>query len=157
MVRSLHSSLIEDYVQQSTSLLREHGGRITEARLLALRILAESKVPLAALAIHEMICQRRPSHNVDKATVFRILQNFCELGLVHRVGPESQYIRCSHVECPSPAHGVLRCKSCSGFVEVHLPPKLIQNLHDQILKESGFAVERNHLELEGVCSKCRAM
>lgn len=109
-------------------------------------VLTQSKKALSQEAI-----VRRLQVGVDRATVYRILNRFCEDGLVHRIVADDgkQYfaicVKCDVQTIPD-NHFHFRCIKCEtiaclpAMVEYTVPPK--------------YEVQRMNCVLIGVCEDC---
>ncbi len=115
-------------------LITERGGHFTAEELLA-------------------TAQRRRL-GLGRATIFRSLDLFAELGLVERVDlPTGQhaYVSCArgnahhhHVVCSS-------CGRATGFDNAKLDEAV-----EAAVRRTGYEIERHRLELFGVCPDCQA-
>ncbi|BBI51212.1 hypothetical protein HORIV_36330 [Vreelandella olivaria] len=73
-------------------------------------------------------------------------------GLVHRIESQNSYVACA---CPEHAHGfqLLICRHCGYVEELHLDEISAQLA--ALAKSRGFNVERQTIELQGLCQDCR--
>ena len=103
---------------------------------------------------HEMI-QASISSSIDRATIYRVLNRFCEDGMIHRiVGDDGkQYFaicrNCGHKkEVHSHNHIHFRCLTC-GTVQC-LDSEL------SLALPKGFVAKVNNLVVSGTCDQCSA-
>ena len=138
--------LLEACVQK----LKNSSLRITTQRLEVLKCL------LSAPASISEIIQKLSAKNkaVDRVTVYRIVENFSELGLVHLLLPNSQYALCSHALCSHEQHILVRCKSCGDLEEYDVPEKIFKPLAEYLKRISGFKAAPSHFQLDGICKAC---
>lgn len=130
--------------------LRSRGLRVTDIRRDVLHLLQESD-----RALSQSDVERALPDLADRVTLFRVLHNFEEAGLVHRViDPQgvSRYATCA-ASCSAHEHHDLhahfRCVNCDGVFclqGVELPAAKVPK---------GFTVQEVHLELVGRCATCR--
>ncbi len=136
----------------TSSLLREHGLRVTDARVAVLELLQGST---RALAQHDV--EAALPGTADRVTLFRVLQAFEEVGLAHKVMDASGvacYAACkagcdTHRHKDTHAH--FRCSECGAVFcleHVELP---------KVKLPAGFKLRESHLELEGMCKGCVAV
>jgi Fur family ferric uptake transcriptional regulator len=89
---------------------------------------------------------------VGRATIFRTLDLFAELGLVERLElptGDHAYVRCD----PLHHHHVV-CKACGRTEEVD--DFGFTAVADEIARRTGYRVEAHRLELFGICPDCAA-
>lgn len=135
------------FVEDSLRILKENNYKITGPRQAVLSVLEKAETPLSAYDIEERIPENIP---VNVVTVYRILDVFEELGIVHRTHTKEGYIKCDFEEQEG-CHYFAICKKCghtSQFIE-----KKCQI--DSIIPKDLPFVSLSHIsELSGVCRKC---
>jgi len=96
---------------------------------------------------------RRRRVAVGRATVFRALELFEELGLVERLDlPNGRH---AYVVCqPDYHHHHVVCTECGRAAEVG--DLGIASIAGQVESQTGFALDSHRIELYGVCPECRA-
>ena len=132
-------------------VLRQHGQRVTGARVLVWQVLTEASEHLTADAVAERVAQVDPSINL--ASVYRSLSLFEQLGEVrhsHLGADRSGYWEIGHPD----EHFHLVCRNC-GTVDHHRGT-LVQQIRDHLRsKEHDFAPERIELTVTGLCPSCQ--
>lgn len=119
----------------------------TKSRVAILRVLAEAKGPSS----QEEVAHRLGKNRFNKVTIYRVLESFCEAGLVHKVfmGERAWRFelanRCIGVRC----HPHFTCKKCGET-------QCLTNLSFPVVKglKKGFVVHRQQVRLEGLCPAC---
>lgn len=103
-------------------------------------------------AMSQDVIEKQVSVEVDRATIYRILNRFCEDGLVHRIIADDgkQYFAVC-VSCDSkkelPEHHFhFRCTQCQT---IECLPSLVQ-----FSVPKGYDVERMNCVLVGRCKDC---
>ncbi|MCC6643218.1 transcriptional repressor [Candidatus Peregrinibacteria bacterium] len=148
---------MKNFIQMAENILREDGLRLTKPRSMALNFLAKENQPLTPYEIRDLL--KEEGEKADVVTIYRILEEFERLGLVHKVTLLGRYIRCSdlemetHCEKDIGCHHYLICEKCSKVQEISG-----ENLHDLervIEKKTGFEVKNHFLEFLGLCKKCK--
>lgn len=114
-------------------------------------ILAVLKDSYGAMS-HDMI-QAEIESEIDRTTIYRILNSFCEDGVIHRVVGDDgkQYFamcveHCEHDKEHTHDHLHFRCTSC-GKVEC-LPSKVHFDL------PRGYSQKSFNAVVSGICAEC---
>jgi len=123
--------------------LRSRGLRMTPQREHVL-----AAVHKLGHATPEQITEAVP--DVDAATVYRALELLEELGLVKHAhlghgAPSYRPAEDDHI------HVV--CHTCGRVVDA--PHDLVDALEQRLWQERGFAVDRSHFTVFGICADCR--
>jgi Fur family transcriptional regulator, ferric uptake regulator len=128
------------------------GLRATPVRLAVLQILGEAPRALRAREILALIRTRR---QVNKVTVYRILEDFCRRGMVRKLSLEG---RVSHFELACehhPPHPHFQCQACR---EVQcLEPVALHRIWTELQGPVGNRADLIDIRIEGLCHKCRNM
>lgn len=130
--------------------LVSQGLKLTAVRLAVLEILGAASRALRAKEILEVIRSRR---RVNKVTVYRILEDFCNRGMVRRLSLEG---RVSHYELACehrPPHPHFQCHTCR---EVQcLEPVPLTRVWTELQGPVGNRADHIDIRVEGLCHKCR--
>lgn len=129
------------FQEHALNILKQHNQKITKTRLRILNQLAEIKKPLNP---YELIKQSTDS-TIDITTIYRNLELFEKIGLVHKVQSLWSYLPCTHdhKEC-SKSHDMIICTSCNTINETHIDSRT-----KTLLWLSQWPVELN-----GRCNSC---
>lgn len=120
--------------------------RNTPSKEAVLDLLMNSKKAMS----HEAI-EKRIAIDIDRATIYRVLNRFCEDGLVHKIVAEDgkQYfavcIKCDEKSFTN-NHFHFRCTSCQTIECLPVP------VHFSLNK--GYNVESVNCVLTGTCKDC---
>jgi Fur family transcriptional regulator, ferric uptake regulator len=126
------------------------GLKVTPVRLAVLEILGSAPQALQAREILEAIRTRR---RVNKVTVYRILEDFIQRGMVRRLsldGRVSYYeLACEH----HPPHPHFQCHTCHEIQCLDPAPmtRIWTDLHGPL----GNRADHIDIRIEGLCHKCR--
>jgi Fur family transcriptional regulator, ferric uptake regulator len=131
-----------------TSPLQRQGLKQTPARIAVLSILQEQNRPMDVAEILELV--RSEGIETNQATVYRILDIFCEKGMVNRFEFHEGKFR---YELAGADHHHLLCESC-GRIE-DLSDCNIPDWEVEITRKKGFLVKRHSLEFFGLCQNCQ--
>jgi Fur family ferric uptake transcriptional regulator len=89
---------------------------------------------------------------IGRATVFRALDLFTELGLLERIDlPSGEH---AYVACEPVHHHHLVCSVCSRQTEVD--DAGVQGIVAAMERQTGYRIDKHRLELYGTCPDCRA-
>lgn len=130
--------------------LRNAGLKVTGPRLQVLQIFEQSKDRhLSADAVFQELSQQ--SQDVSLATVYRVLTQFEQAGLIRR-----HHFEGDHAVFELDAgehHDHLVCIHC-GHVNEFMD-ELIEARQDKIAQDAGFIVTAHTHTIYGVCRKCQ--
>jgi Fur family transcriptional regulator, ferric uptake regulator len=131
--------------------LKQAGLKTTLPRVKILQILENpEKHHLSAEDIYHILVQL--GEDVGLATVYRVLTQFAEAGLVirhnfeggHSVFELNQGEHHDHLVC-------VRCGLVEEFVD-----DLIERRQEEIAKQAGFEITDHSLNIYGVCANCNS-
>lgn len=142
MLKTIASSLAHP-------LLKKHGLKDTQPRRLVLEALSRSKAPVSHYALRDKIVSS--GKTIDTVTVYRTIETFEKIGLVHRHPCDGHVSLCTMPETPG-HHGFLHCTSCKN-VEEYCSEELCRKEHG-IAKQSGFTPTSHISEIIGICRSC---
>ena len=134
-----------------TSALDEAGYFVTEPR----RVVAEMVVGRDShFTANELVGEaKRARLGVGRATVFRALELFEQLGLVERLDlPNGEH---AYVVCQPAHHHHVICTGCGRSAEVG--DLGIGSIAAEVESQTGFTLDSHRIELYGLCPDCRAI
>lgn len=142
-----------EYTDFAKAVLKEHSYRLTEARLLVMEVLSMAKKPLNAYEIAN--CIPLIGDSVDVSTVYRILEVFKQLNLVHFNAQMQRYSACKEYDCDEQnhCHHEFVCKKCEQAIEIHIDDRKWISMLGSINK--NLEINSHYLELSGLCSECK--
>lgn len=132
--------------------LKKNGLRITKARCCVLNILNLCKHGLNAYEITEKA--KKCKVKIDTSTVYRILEAFQKLGLVHFVKEQNGYLACKELKCceKKHCHHQFVCQKCHKVQEIHLDDSaFIKSVKNKI---PALNIQNHYFEFFGKCSTC---
>jgi Fur family zinc uptake transcriptional regulator len=146
-----HGSCIESALDRAGTVCAKHGARLTELRRQVLELVWRGHEPSGAYEILERLRDSHPG--AAPPTVYRALEFLLEHGLIHRIESLNAYVGCSR---PERAHvsQFLICSRCGTAAEIGEPA--IARAVLRRAGELGFAVERQTIEIRGLCPRCGA-
>ncbi|QJQ96640.1 MULTISPECIES: transcriptional repressor [Halomonadaceae] len=136
-------------IQQAENQCQARGVRFTPIRRRVLEMIAGTDGGLKAYDLLDKLALEHAA--ARPPTVYRALDFLIEQGLVHRIESLNAYVACP---CPEHTHGfqLLICHKCGRVEELHL-----DDVNAQLsarARELGFCVERQTIELLGICDRC---
>ena len=163
------------FTKTATQLLTKHGHKITKPRQIIIDIISQSSKPRNPYDIAKI-----SNNTVNVATVYRTMELFEQLGLVHKIRSVDGYIACStnhHADTSSnsrhpepktkPAsrrqgsrtqqkthcHHYAVCTNCHTVQELEILPTEGGHTHNHTLPQN-FHSDKQVYELTGKCEKC---
>ncbi len=129
------------------SLLGGESGRITPARVAVLDVLLAAPSALTHPEIE--LALRETGHEIDRVTLYRVLDWLVERGHAHRIEGHDRVWRFNAVAPERRQHAHFKCERCGKvFCLEDVRPALTVTLPD------GFRLERADLTLYGACPDC---
>jgi Fur family ferric uptake transcriptional regulator len=135
--------------RQFRATLRDHGLRVTPNRLRMFRTLASHAEPLTSQQLAGLLADE----GMNATTVYRMMQQLTEAGIVHPVMVGHEHIGYELVSPYRPHHDHFLCVSCHrtfDLAECGLDDALVK-----LAERNGFQVTFHHAELHGLCPECR--
>ena len=121
--------------------------RCTRGRVAILKVLATARKPLT----REQIAAELGKKDLNKVTIYRALEGFVKVGLVHKAFLHKRTWHfeladnCTERQC-HPHFTCTECGSTHCLTEISLP--MARSPH------KGFVIDRQRVQLEGLCPKC---
>ncbi len=128
------------------SLLRQHGFKVTHARVKLLERLEQATKPMSAQELHTELANAK----MDLATVYRSLNKFADVGLISRIKLGDEFDRFEFVKHHHHHHIV--CNSCGKVREIELCN--LDELSQDIAQKTGFRNIEHHVVFRGDCQDC---
>jgi Fur family peroxide stress response transcriptional regulator len=130
--------------------LQEQEYRLTPQRVALLRLLATSDGHPSASQLYEQIKDQFPT--TSPATVYKTLNLLKEMGEVLELGFSDDDNRYDGNK-PFP-HPHLVCLRCRKIVDPEID--LIQDLEQEMSRQSGYEILSHRLDFYGLCPDCQA-
>jgi Fe2+ or Zn2+ uptake regulation protein len=132
------------------AFMRERGLRVSSARRLVLEALLAADGPMSAEQIAAGIGGRVPASDI--ASVYRNLQAFEDIGLVHHVhlghGPGL------HALAFGRQREYLTCERCAEYRPLELDE--LDPVRELIERQFGYRASFTHFPIVGLCASCAA-
>ena len=129
-------------------LIRSAGRKVTNARLTVAEVLRGSDTHMSAPEVLDDV--EDAGVHVDKSTVYRVLADLRDLGLV----AESRFGagEANYEWIADSNHHHLYCSVCQETFP--LDDDLVDRITRDVYEKYGFSADLNHTVLAGVCGKC---
>lgn len=130
--------------------LKDAGLRVTPNRLRMFRLLSQHREPLSCTELAGMMADE----GMNAATVYRMMQQFTDAGIVHPVMVGHDHIGYELISPYRTHHDHFFCLKCGrtfDLAECGLDDAVVQ-----LAERQGFQVTFHHAELHGLCPDCRA-
>jgi Fur family ferric uptake transcriptional regulator len=136
----------------ATERLARSGHRRGGARRELIELLAEQRCALSALEIED--CLAAGQRRVSRASIYRILEQLEEVGIVQRVEVGNGIARYEPVGGGTDHHHHLVCDRC-GSLEPFTDEALEQAVH-RAAQRVPLQVSEHEIVLHGTCRECAA-
>ena len=124
------------------------GFRLTDARRAVAGLIADRDGPFTAADILAEAGTRRLG--IGRATVFRAIDAFSELGVVERIDlPSGEH---AYVGCAPTHHHHVVCSRCGHTAEIE--DAGLRTVVREVTRRTGFRIDSHRLELFGRCPDC---
>ncbi len=144
-----HVSCVRDAIAAAESVCGLHRARLTPLRKAVLGLIWGSHSPVGAYDILEQL--RAERERVAPATVYRALDFLIEYGLIHKIESLNAFVGCGDPRIPHSGQFMI-CKRCQSVAELADPE--IDLAVERRARSLGFAVDRQTVEVIGVCGAC---
>ena len=151
--RKMSPKQVTQHVDQCMAVLKASGNRVTEPRKAVIRCLVMATNALSPKEILAAVENDKTGPDIDQVTVYRILDTFSQLGLVHQVA-DGVYMACMHLDCRVELHALTRCQKCGAAEELDVPAEMISPLVWYLDHEVNFNHTSHFFQIEGICQRC---
>ena len=145
-----HRRCIKQALSDAEQICLQRKSRLTPLRKRVLELVWSSHKPLGAYALLEQLSKE--GHKPAPPTVYRALEFLQEQGLVHKVNALNAYMGCAHPQPGDHNRQLLICRLCGNVAELQISE--IEHAIDSVAKSAAFTVEKQALEILGVCLQC---
>jgi len=133
---------------RTRALLKAADGRVTPARLAVLEILLDSAIALSHHEIEDAI--ERRGLDVDRVTLYRVLDWLVERDLAHRIAAEDRVWRFNAADrLQAGEHAHFHCTGCGQIVCLDIPDSAAP-----FALPEGYRPERAEITIHGRCPRC---
>ncbi len=137
---------------ETVSVLRETGHKATPQRLMILAALRHAEGHLTASEIYAQVLKEYPY--VDISTVYRTLNVLRDLQLVSETDMGLGDTSYEWVAREGRHHHLI-CRACDTVAS--LDHRYLEDVGAEILSESGFRPDLDHIAIFGLCATCQQL
>jgi Fur family ferric uptake transcriptional regulator len=129
------------------TVLGRNGASLTKTRWQLFNLLL-NKGPLSTTELAELAQDK-----VDRATVYRTVELFEDLGIVQRINFGWKY-KLELTDMFVGHHHHLHCTYCGTSYKMP-ESNILETMIDNVAAQSGFSPRNHTLEIYGMCQECR--
>lgn len=133
---------------QFTRILANNGYRLTAARQKTFQLLANPEPQ----SIRDILVKADGA--VDRVSVYRNIELFEKLGIVHRIYIGWKY-KLELSDAFVAHHHHLSCLRCGTVIDIEDEQHIDDFIHN-IADKFGFAPRRHQFEIDGYCKQCQS-
>jgi len=137
-----------DDISNFRQIVTSNGYRLTDAREATFRLLISSEPQ----SIREILVKAK-RNNVDRVSVYRNIELFEKIGIVHRIYIGWKYKLELSDEFVAHHHH-LSCLDCGKIIDIE-DEKHLNEFIDGIAANVGFMPRRHIFEIDGYCKSCQ--
>lgn len=134
---------------KAKSFCEDQGARFTPLRARVYEILLNEDSSIGAYDLLDKL--KKIEDSAKPPTVYRALDFFLELGLVHKVESTNTFKACHHFGCSHPVQFLI-CDICSDVQEIS--SEGVKETLESQAKANGFQIASQTIEAHGQCKKC---
>jgi Fur family transcriptional regulator, zinc uptake regulator len=145
----VHQQCSDAALSVAEDTCNSRGVRLTKLRRRVLELVWSSHEPVKAYDILDIL---RDEHSGSAPpTVYRALEFLQDEGMVHKIESLNAYVGCG---APDHNHAsqFLICQSCGAAAEMN--DTEIRNLIADKAADMGFKIDKETIEVKGICSQC---
>ena len=145
-----HSASTAELIANAEQRCLQRGTRFTPIRRRVFELISTAP---GALKAYDLLDQLSDEHAAARPpTVYRALDFLIEQGLVHRIESLNAFMACA---CPDhrSQFQLMICEQCGHVEELH--DIRLADMLDTLSQEQQFALQRQTIELYGVCRRCQ--
>lgn len=135
---------MSDVTESFQKLLKDAGYSLTKARLTVFTAL-EGQEPLS---MHQLVERAR---DIDRASVYRAVELFEQLGIVQRLNIGWKY-KLELADRFAAHHHHLTCTGCGRTTAIEAAR--LEIFIEQLARSYGFTPTAHQVELQGMCASC---
>ncbi len=144
--------LSPERLDEARHQVRTHGVRVTYPRVRVLAELLDAHEALSHLDLQRRIEQESHAEQIDRVTLYRVLEWLVEAGLAHRVSGPDRVYRFSAQPAGHAMHGHFRCAVCARTLCLEEAAGLARVV--KAMLPDGFTSDSVELTVSGRCGQC---
>ncbi len=141
-------------ISEAGAILKAKEFKLTARRELTLKVLLQNEGEhLSAEEVYNLVKREEP--DVGLATVYRALELFQEVGIIHAIDfgdGRKRYEFGMEEGKDQHHHHHLICTKCGSIIE--FKEDLLDEIESRVSKKHNFTITDHQLKIFGVCSRC---
>ncbi len=145
---------LEETLQSAEQHCQRSGSKLTKKRKQLLSLLLQAHKAISAYELIELFSEEF-KQTIPAMSVYRILDYFVGIGLIHKVNAVNKFVACSQIHNIE-NHGctkLLFCQQCQQVQETPLNTSIYKTLLDEVT-QSGSQLCSQPIELSCICNTC---
>jgi Fur family zinc uptake transcriptional regulator len=139
---------MDEATRKLEKIVKDNGYSVTAPRLAVLKYLLGREPVTLSMLTKEM------ASTVDRASVYRTINLFQELGIIQRHNVGLKYkIELSDIFAEHHHH--FTCTRCGKVVAIN--EKALERFVDRLAGHYGFTAREHQFEVQGLCSTCKTL
>jgi len=136
--------------RKARAFCEDQGARFTPLRAKVYEILLQEDASIGAYDLLDKL--KKIEDSAKPPTVYRALDFFLDLGLVHKVESTNTFKACHHFGCSHPVQFLI-CDHCGDVQEIS--SNGVESTLAAQAMENDFQIVSQTIEAHGVCVKCQ--
>ncbi len=128
-------------------IIKQGGSRVTKARLTVF----EQLMKLEPVSMHDLV---KHSKGVDRASVYRAIELFEQLGIAQRLHIGWKY-QIELTDRFAEHHHHLTCLGCGKTITINESD--LEHVVDELAAQHKFVAITHQIELQGYCEACQTL
>jgi Fur family zinc uptake transcriptional regulator len=141
---------VEILVNSISQRLKSKGERLTDIRREVLRALCSAPTAIGAYDLLALINKKR-ERALSTMSLYRTLDFLQTMGIVLKVDSRNVYMICQHGGHHS-GHVIMMCNNCGDAKEID--ERTVMQKLTKLAVANHLKLQRNVIEMHGLCSKC---
>ena len=135
---------------KARSFCEDKGVRFTPLRARIYEILLQEDASIGAYDLLDKL--KLVEDSAKPPTVYRALDFFLDLGLVHKVESTNTFKACHHFGCSHPVQFLI-CDACADVQEIS--SEGVKEKLEAQAQQNAFQIISQTIEAHGICHKCQ--
>jgi len=146
----VNTQIILDERAKFLQYLSQAGLRVSQGRELVFSEVMRTHGHFTAEELAKVCAEKKL--NVSRATVYRVLRDLLEAGIIRETAFGDKHHHFEHVYDEKPHHHA-QCVRCHSFIE--FPDRKEDEVYHPILEKQGFKILGHEMHFYGICKECQ--
>ena len=142
---------MKDLKEKFKNKLSTNNFKLTRQREDILEVLLENpRCHFNAEELHDKVKKENPE--IGLATIYRTLELFCELDILHRLDFDSSY-KSYELNIDEKHHHHLICVQCGQITEFN--DQVLEEFENNLEENHNFEIKNHRIKFFGYCAQCQ--